>query len=257
VLSAVRPNEGLQARYRRQLARLVEEMHRSVLYWVTAAYRARPPELAQDASPAELLREIVRRLRARWQDRFDEAAPALAKYFATAAYQRTDAQLKAILGKAGFAVPFRMTRAMNDVLRATIGEQVALIKSIASQHFTAIEGMVMRSAAVGGDLKILSRDLRARYGVDLRRAALIARDQNRKAMASMTKARQQGLGIEEAVWMHSHAGARPRPTHVKMDGKRYEVGRGMYDSAVGKYVWPGTEINCRCVARSVIPGLSI
>src|SRR5690242_8954894 len=91
-LPAVQPNQGLEAVYRRKLERLIAEMHASLTYWLKAAYRARPPEMAADApdgfyggSPAMRLREEMAALGKRWQARFDAAAPELAKYFATAA----------------------------------------------------------------------------------------------------------------------------------------------------------------------------
>jgi hypothetical protein len=38
-----------------------------------------------------------------------------------------------------------------------------------------------------------------------------------------------------------------------MNGKRYDVAKGMYDSAVKKFIWPGELISCRCQGRSVLP----
>ena len=67
----------------------------------------------------------------------------------------------------------------------------------------------------------------------------------------MTNARQADLGIREAIWMHSHAGKKPRPEHVKMDGKTYNITKGMWDR-----IFPGELINCRCTGRPIIPGLS-
>ena len=157
------------------------------------------------------------------------------------------------LKKAGFAIEFKMTATANDVMQAIIGEQVGLIKSIASQHLSEVEGLVMRSVSQGRDLKTLSDELQERYGVTKRRAALIARDQNNKATASMNRVRQEELGITEAIWLHSHAGKEPRPSHMAANGKRYNLSEGM--KLDGKYTWPGVEINCRCVSRSVIPGL--
>lgn len=270
-LEPVRPNAGLEAAFRKKLDALICEMHNSVVYWVTAAYRANTPEIAQDASPAMLLRKVMERLSRRWQSRFDEAAPALADYFSIAIKDRADGALMAILKKHGWAVEFKMTRAANDVMQACIGEQVGLIKSISETYFTQVEGLVMRSAAQGGDLKTLTDMLGPKVDMDRinmgrragegdksflartrARAALIARDQNNKMTASMTKCRQQALGITEAIWMHSHGGKHPRPEHVAANGKRYKVKEGMLLD--GKYVWPGTEINCRCVSRPVIPG---
>jgi len=162
----------------------------------------------------------------------------------------------AILKKAGFTVKFKMKPAMRDIMRATVGQQVSLIKSIPSQYFTNIEGMVMRSVQTGRDLGQLTKDLQEQFGVTHRRAAFIARDQNNKATASMTRARQDELEITEAIWVHSGAGKHPRPTHVAMNGKKYDVNKGMWDPAVKRWIFPGEEINCRCFCRSVIPGFS-
>ena len=101
---------------------------------------------------------------------------------------------------------------MRDALEATVAENVALIKSIGSQYLTAIEGHVMRSITVGRDLAPLARRLEFQYGVTRRRAALIARDQNNKATAVITRERQNELGIK-AIWLHSAGGkVRDRPT---------------------------------------------
>lgn len=258
-LPAVRPNAGVEAKFRRSLDRLIDEMAKSVSFWLTAAYRANQPEMAQDdlkysGSPARALSEVMKRLSRRWNKRFDDASGELARYFARDMVERSDKQLEAILERAGFTVKFKMTAAANDVMQATIGEQVGLIKSISQQYLSEVEGLVMRSVQTGRDLGYLATELQTRYGITKRRAAGIARDQNNKATASITRARQKELGVDQAVWLHSSAGKHPRPTHVAMDGKRYDVDKGMYDSAAGRYVLPGELINCRCVSKSVIPG---
>lgn len=251
-LDAVRPNAGLQVEYRKKLEALIQEMHESMLYWLSAAYKANEPEMAQDESPAASLRASMRKLSRRWNRNFDKGAQKLARYFAKSAADRADDSLGDKLKKMGFSVEFKMTAAANDVMQATIGEQVGLIKSIAQQHLSEVEGLVMRSVSQGRKLDELTKELQERYGVTKRRAALIARDQNNKATASITRVRQQELGITEAVWLHSHGGKHPRPSHVAANGKRYDIAKGMYLD--GKWVWPGTEINCRCVSKSIIPG---
>lgn len=252
-VDAVRPNAGLQMLYRRKIEALTDAMHKSVEYWIRAAYRANAPEIAQDASPASLLQQVIRRLMRKWQKKFDEAAPELARYFATAVHRRTDNQLRAILKKSGFSVGFKMTREYNDVMQATVGEQVGLIRTIPQKYLSEVQGAVMRSVATGRDVATLQKDILKTYGVTKRRAALIARDQNNKATATLTRVRQDGLGIVEAEWLHSHGGKEPRPEHLAFSGKRYIIAKGAY--LEGKWVWPGTEINCRCVSRSIIPGL--
>ena len=152
----------------------------------------------------------------------------------------------------------RTTRAVNDVLQATIHENVSLIRSIAQQHLTQVEGMVMRSVQRGRDLGQLATDLEQQLDVSKRRATLIARDQNNKATAVIQRTRQAELGITEAVWLHSGGGKEPRPSHVKAgrDRVKYDIRVGWWDPDDGAYILPGQLINCRCVALPVVPGFS-
>lgn len=250
-LAAVHPNAGLEALYRAKLDALVDELHNSLAYWIGATYKAKPPELAQDdafigMSPAMSMREAMRKLSRRWLRNFDQAAPKLAAWFATAAFDRSDRALMKILRDGGFSVKFQLSREANDVLQATIGENVALIKSIGAQHLSEVEGAVMRSVQAGRDLGTLSKELEARYGVTKRRAALISQHQNNLATASIQRVRQQALGIKQAVWIHSHAGKHPRPSHVKAGAERivYDVDKGWFDPDEGRYIRPGELINC-------------
>lgn len=256
ILPAVHPNQGLQALYRQKIERLLDAMRKSIDYWVAAAYNNNEPEvakIAQDESPAAAMREVMKRLTAYWQKRFNKAAPDLAKYFATAVDKRVSSVLKTILKDAGFAVSFKLSREANDVLQATMWEQVGLIKSIPQQYLADVEGLVMRSVATGRDLATLNNELLKRYQITKRRAALIARDQNNKATAVITRVRQDSLGITDAIWLHSHGGKTPRPEHLAFSGKRYKIATGAF--LEGKWTWPGVEINCRCVSKSVIPGI--
>ncbi len=236
---------------------LIRQMQASVEYWLRAAYRNNEPEiakLAQDRTPADLLQGAVHRMAAQWQRRFNEFSLKEATRFAKSAQGYADKRFQKALKDAGFTIEFHPTPAINDALQAAINENVALIKSIPSQYFTEIEGMVMRAVQRGGDLEHLTTELRKRYGITRRRAETIARDQNAKATAVVHRVRQQEIGVTEAVWMHSHGGRHPRQSHLEADGKRFEVAKGMYID--GEWIWPGEKINCRCVSASVIPGLS-
>jgi hypothetical protein len=245
-LAPVRPNVGIEIAYQRKLEKLIDEMAASVSYFVKAAYRANEPEIAQDASPAAEILRTIRGLRKRWLARFDTASKEMADYFATAVSDRSDAALRSILKRSGISVEFRMTRAQNDVLQATIGENVSLIRSIPEQYLTQVEGYVMRSVQTGRDLGQLTKDLQEQFGVTRRRAEFIARSQNNLATASLTRARQAELGITEAVWVHSGGGKHPRKSHLKAgaDKQRYDVAKGWYDPEVGKFVLPGELPNC-------------
>ncbi len=206
VLRGVKPNLGLEAAYRKKLERMVESIHRSVVYFVSAGYRQHTPVLAQDASPAEWLSRIVRALRRRWTKKIEATAPKLAEYFSQAVEKRSTDALKKILKDGGIAVDFRLTAAMRDILDATVNGNVALIKSIPQQYFTQVEGIVARGVTTGNDLKQITDDLQQAFGVSRRRAAFIAGDQCRKANSAFTIERQRSVGITKGIWRHAHAG---------------------------------------------------
>ena len=130
---------------------------------------------------------------------------------------------------------------------------MGLIRSIPAQYLQEVEGIVMRNYTSGRNIRAMADEIRGRYKIASNRAWLIARDQSNKASAVVQRTRQTELGITHSIWLHSHAGKTPRPTHESMNGKQYEVAKGMYDSAVKKWVQPGELIGCRCAGRSVLP----
>lgn len=257
-LAPVRASVGIEMTYRKKLDKLIDEMHRSIVYWISAAYRKNEPVLAMaaDELPARALAATVRRLQRYWTKKFNDMAQELATYFGQAVAKRSDAALQSILRRGGMSVRFQMTRGQRDVLQATVQENVSLIKSIPQQHLQRVEGLVMRSVQTGRDLATLTDELQHQFGVTRRRAELIARDQNNKATGALQRVRHTELGITEAIWVHSGGGRHPRPSHVKAgrDKVKYNVATGWFDPAEKRYVLPGELINCRCVARPVILG---
>ena len=257
-LRAIRPNVGIRAAYRKKLLALVDQMARSYAWFLRAQYRETPPRMAADATPAKELERELKKLGIRWRKNFDDAAPKLAAWFAQSSAARSDAALKKILRDAGFTVQFKITPAMRDVLDATVAENVSLIKSIPAEFHTQVEGMVMRSVTAGRDLSDLTKDLQKRYGITRRRAEFISLDQSNKATSMLRRAREvDDLGLDDGIWLHSHAGKQPRKTHVKNHGKKFYVRDGWPDPALnGKRIWPGTEPRCRCTWRPVVAGFS-
>jgi uncharacterized protein with gpF-like domain len=267
VLRGVRPCAGLEAAYRSRLVALVAKIHRSVLWWTRAEYRKHPPaivqdgsniafvNIAQDASPFEWMRRILAQLRKRWLKAIEATAPKLAEYYALAVGKRVDTDLQKILRDGGFLIDFQATKAMRDVRAASIAENVSLIRSIPEQYFTQIEGIISRGYAQGYDLKRVTDALQERFKVTRKRAAFIARDQGNKLNAQLTRARYLESGITHAIWRHSMAGKEPRRTHIEMDGEPFDLAEGMYDPdpKVRRHIHPGELINCRCIARPIVP----
>lgn len=259
ILRPVRPNAGIAADYQRRLDALIQEMHDSVLYWLTATYRQNEPRIiAEDETPADALRRSMKELSSRWLKKFDAMSTKMAEYFAQSVEKRSTAAMKKILKDGGWTVNFTVTPAMRDIMDATVHANVALIKSIPQKFLSDVEGSVMRSVQAGRDLGSLTSDLQKNYGVTRRRAAFIARDQNNKATSAFNRVRQVELGLTEAVWVHSGGGREPRPSHQKAgrEKARYTISEGWFDPEVGQKIQPGELINCKCIGRPVIKGFS-
>lgn len=270
---AVWPNAGVERWYYTQLVALIDAMSADMLERVTAAWDENPPDigiLASDAraSPTTLLQRALERWGGLWTGKLEKLSVDLARKFASRAFVATETSMKSSFAAAGFTVKFKPTRKSLEAYKAVAAENVGLIKSIAPEYLDDVQGAVWASVRKGGDLSTLSIELRKKYGVTVRRAALIARDQNNKAKALIENVRRREAGITQAIWLHSTAGKEPRPTHVEMSGNLYFITdqparpgvpaepAGMYDSdpRVKAYVFPGELINCRCVSKAVIPG---
>ncbi|QDH18040.1 phage head morphogenesis protein [Swingsia samuiensis] len=235
-------------------------MHDSTLYWLRANYRkiesqvVPAQDMAFDISVSKILRKIMEHLTSQWVKRFDKRAEDIAEDFVRRADHHTQANLKDALKKSGFTVKFNPSQSVREAAQLSINENVQLIKSIPQQYMAEVNTLVMQSAMAGRDLGTLSSELQKRYGISRRRAALIARDQNNKATATINRKRQMDLGLKEAIWIHSTAGKYPRPSHVKAgnDKLRFRLDEGALID--GERIFPGEAINCRCYWRTIIPG---
>lgn len=216
------------------------------------------PPIAADAKPTTplLLQRALERWGGLWTRRIEKASWRIANDFAKRTKAANDAAMTRQLVQAGFAIRFKPTQLMAQAYDAVIAEQVGLIRSIPQKFLGDVQTLVWQGVMGGSNMQQISEGIQQKYGIAHRRAALIAADQNAKAKAAMERARRLEAGITSAIWQHSHAGVDPRPTHVAMSGEEYPIAEGMWDPAVKKYVWPGTEINCRCTDRPVIPGFA-
>ncbi|RDB37422.1 MAG: hypothetical protein DCC88_00405 [Spirobacillus cienkowskii] len=79
--------------------------------------------------------------------------------------------------------------------------------------------------------------------------AFIARDQVSGLEGSVTKSLQTEVGFDEFVWITCRD-ERVRAAHRELDGKLCSWNK--LPIINGNYIFPGSEINCRCVARPII-----
>jgi len=272
-IKTAQANVGIAVGYKKKLQGFIDAMNRDYTLALTNEYRDQQDRIALDASPANELTRVLLALEKKWSKIADKYADEEADLFVGQIYATNRSSTKSAAKSVGlninfdqpkggikklaadrakkksFAVKFDLTRSMKDTLDVTIAENVALIKSIQSKYHEQVALDVYRAVAAGGDLRDLTDTLKEIYGKTHARAAFIARDQNSKANAQITRTWQQDMGIDQAIWVHSHAGKKPRESHVAAGREKlvYNVAKGAYlETNGGKWdwTWPGHSINC-------------
>ena len=135
---------------------------------------------------------------------------------------------------------------LSDQLKLFSVQNAQLIKSLPSEELERVAGIIERGLQQGVRFTDISKSLQKSFGITRRRATLIARDQTTKLNSSLTRLRQEEVGIEEYIWQTS-GDERVRPTHRVNDGKKFK-----WNTPPKVTGHPGNDVNCRCVAIPVI-----
>ncbi len=256
-LRPVRPPVAIERAYHKKIRAMLREMNRSLYFWLRAEYRKAEPEIIGDSAITDL-RAKLRKLTRIWQKKFDEESTTIATWFATEVQKHTTRGLQNQMKRTklvdlGFDLKFTYhSRKERAIFNSIVEQNVNLIKSIASEHLTKVQGVVLRGIETGHDLSRMAGDLEEGFGVSERRAAMIARDQTAKASNNLSRQRLMDYGVKKGKWMHTSSGKTYRDSHVQMDGEIYDLEQGCYDDDYGDYVQPGELVNCHCVCVPVI-----
>lgn len=129
------------------------------------------------------------------------------------------------------------------------------IKKFAQERIPELRRRVEENAfKFGGRTDRLAKIIEAEYGVTQRKAEFLA-DQETGLLVSKYRAAKYGeLGIKEYTWSTSHD-ARVRPTHRRLEGKRFSFAVGALVTEPGqpaRYCNPGEDYRCRCVPRPIV-----
>lgn len=225
--------------------------------------------LAQGVSP-EMLREKIRSISAvkiaRWLVWSDKKAKDISYWFCrSAARDVTLSQRRALAAagisqdwlKAKFDVPIvrgqYISRRAAEQLPHFVEEATTLITKMMGADLARLQDVLAEGLSSGADLAAVRRTLETSQGFDAARAQRVALDQSVKINQAVQRANAQAIGITEGIWVHVPGKYSSRQSHIAMNGKRFKLSEGLYDSEEGRNVQCGELPFCRCVYKSIIP----
>lgn len=152
---------------------------------------------------------------------------------------------------------------LKNQLELFANQNAQLITSLEETELDRVSGIVQRGLQEGSSYDTITDQIQETFGITRRHARLIARDQTSKLNGSLTKLRQQELGITEYIWQSS-GDERVRASHRVMDGKtcRWDDPTVYLDEKSGKWkkrssiggtqVHTSQDINCFLGSEEVI-----
>lgn len=258
--ATLRPSESAAIRYAKQLRVLIDRMIAQTERDIAKLFEsptAVASHVATDASISSQSRILLNGLTSKFSVMFAQASKGLSEQMVSAVEMNSATglrnSLKEISGSVTLKTDMLKGGPVGEIAKASVAENVSLIKSIPEQYMQRVTNAVMRSITTGEGLKTLQPALKNIKGMTARRATLIAEDQTRKVYNSIAKGRMQAVGVGKFEWIHTGGSQKPRQEHIDMDGEIYSFDDlPVIDSRTGERGIPGQLPNCRCTMRPVL-----
>lgn len=145
------------------------------------------------------------------------------------------------------------TEGMKATTNALKLETAQWVKKLRDETLEMYTSNTLRAMALGNGLDGILDEFDGLAEKRKGHAKFTARNQINNYNSISTKIRAQNLGITQAVWLIADT-ERVRPSHEDRDGKTFDLDKGLYSSLDGKHLLPGTDYQCRCTYRLIIPG---
>lgn len=251
IMPEIKTSEAIHAWYYKELMQILKDIRKELDEVLINEYHGKAKKALANDGISDWIAHVADYMLDKWNRRLNSISEEVAKDFIDKTVGNYDARFATMLRRKGFTVRMQNSERTLDALRAAMGENVGLIKSIGTEYLSKVQIHVWQSVTGGYDLATLTDNLAHDFHIARNRARTIARDQANKAHAVIEQARRKELGIKEAIWIHSHAGKQPRESHVKAHGKKFDIEKGMYID--GEWILPGEKINCRCGSKAILP----
>lgn len=253
---SIQANRSIEVRYRDWLIREINRMSEEMLQEILQIYNSQITPLIVD-SPASEINKKIEQVFKNWDSRLKGAAKRVSQrlYNASRAYYlakfRKILTSRNLLTRELSIVMSSDTRRIIAAKNALIESNIDLITNIPVEYKQRVSFVVNQGITRGLDANYIKASLEQTAIITRNRAITIARDQTSKANSIIQHGKWSQLGIEEAVWNHSGLRRSPRKSHIKADGKKYSLAKGM--SIDGELIFPGQLINCGCYGTPLIP----
>jgi len=254
----IHPNSAIEKATEKKIMKLTRYLVRETRREVKKIFednKSSIPNVGMDASIASQARIIINALSKRMDKIFGKESLNIANIMANRVNGHLNGQIKQSVEELSKDLKIdvkTLSKDTKEIIKASVNQAADYIKSIQSQYLTQVKGDIYRAITEGQGLKDVLAKLSRTDGVVERRAKNIALDQFRKVNSNVTRAKMEDAGITKAIWHHSSAGLEPRKSHVAMDGKIYDIKKGMYDPEVGYYIQVSQLPNCRCFSSPVV-----
>lgn len=258
---------AIQAKMHQQLRRVMVDMQRDVMREVKALMAVSVIDrqaaecgirVAMDASLAERAASLIERMMAKWQPIFDRAANLISGRMLDMTLAHSNRTLGASMEQIGKPVTLSVTPELAARMDAATLESVALIKRVPAQYLPNVQGDVMRSITTGRGLQDLIPALKAQNVSQKNWAENVARDQTRKAYATVNRTRMEESGVKKFKWVHSGGSNKPREYHMQqwpagLNGGIFSFDDPpIIDKRTGERGFPGQAVYCGCTMSPVI-----
>lgn len=125
------------------------------------------------------------------------------------------------------------------------------IKNFGDNEIMELRNQITIMLNDGASVKEVKDYIAGRYNVSENKAKFLARNETKQYMVAFQKTQFEAAGIDTFEW-HTAEDNRVRHSHKILDKQIFTWSKGAIDEKTGETIFPGSDYNCRCVAKPII-----